>query len=240
MKKCNICGYLNDENNLFCAKCGNKLENETQNNQYQTDQNFNNSQNTYYQPSTDNNIKQESPTTVKKKKKGCFTKGLTLIGGIVVFFIVLLLFVSFLSSSSDETENTTTTINSEEPTTSKEDFIDSCNEYTYDEIARNPNDYVGKPAKFTGEVIQVVQNGTSVTLRVNITAEENSFTESGYLYSDTIYVEYTTNNENESRVLEKDIITIYGTLNGIKDYNSVLGEQISCPYLIAKYIYINR
>ena len=252
MKKCDICGYLNDDNQMFCQQCGNKLSDSPQNSQYHQQQQpnpyqynpqqkqnppYNNVQGTYYQPPGNNyNPQQQPPIIVEKKKSGCFTKALAVIGGIVVFIIVILVIGSFSSSNTDNTNTTTSTV--EETTQSKEDFINSCQEYTYKEIARNPNDYKGKHAKFTGEVIQVVEDGDSVALRVNITAEEASWEESGYTYSDTIYVEYTRKSENESRILEDDIITLYGTLNGLMDYSSVLGRQVSCPYLLAEYIEI--
>ena len=47
---------------------------------------------------------------------------------------------------------------------------------------------------------------------------------------------YTRKSENESRILEDDIINMYGTLNGTKTYDSVLGSSITIPYLIAEYI----
>lgn len=251
MKKCDICGYFNDDTQIFCKQCGNKLSCSPQDNQYQQQQNSyqynsqqnqyppnNNVQGTYYQPPGTNYNQQQPPVIVEQKKSGCFTKGLAVIGGIVLFIIVISVIGSILSPNTDSTSTASTT--AEETTLSKEDFINTCQEYTYKEIARNPNDYKGKHAKFKGEVIQVVEDGDSVTLRVNITAEEASWEESGYTYSDTIYVEYTRKSENESRILDDDIITLYGTLNGLMDYSSVLGSQVSCPYLLAEYIVIEN
>lgn len=122
----------------------------------------------------------------------------------------------------------------------KETYIQSCETYTYKEIARNPNNYIDKKAKFEGKVIQVVENGNNVVLRVNVTKEENQFAEDGYLYSDTIYVEYTRKTDNESRILNDDIITMYGVLNGTKSYDSVLSGNITVPFLIAEYIDIQN
>ncbi len=125
---------------------------------------------------------------------------------------------------------------SEESKVDKENYLSSCKEYTYKQIARNPNDYKGKNAKFNGEVIQVMENGNDVILRVNITKEANEYADSGYLYSDTIYVEYTYKSDNESRILEDDIIDLYGVLNGTKKYTSTFGGDITLPYLLAKYV----
>lgn len=120
----------------------------------------------------------------------------------------------------------------------RETFIADCVTYAYKEISRNPRDYKGKKAKFSGEVIQIMESGNDVTLRVNVTKQENEFVENGYLYSDTVYVEYTRKSESESRILDGDIIDIYGTLNGTKTYDNVLGSETTIPYLQAEYIVI--
>lgn len=124
----------------------------------------------------------------------------------------------------------------EEASISREDYIRDCQTYSYEEISRNPNNYKDKKAKFEGEVIQVIENGDKVTLRVDITKEANEFAEGGYIWSNTIYVDYTRKAEDESRVLEGDVITMYGKLNGIKNYMSILGSEVNLPYLKAEYI----
>lgn len=120
----------------------------------------------------------------------------------------------------------------------KDEFISECKTYTYKDIARNPNNYKGKKTHFNGQVIQVLESGNDITLRVNVSKEENEFAEGGYLYSDTVYVEYTKLDENESRILEDDIIDMYGTLEGTKTYSTVLGSDTTVPYMKAKYIKI--
>ena len=137
-----------------------------------------------------------------------------------------------------------TTAATTEPTTSKKEYKKACKKYAYKDIARNPNDYKGKLAKFTGQVVQVQESSflgvESVNLRVNVTAEENQFADGGYLYSDTVYVTYYRTDESESRILEDDIVTIYGELTGIETYTSVTGASISIPSMTAEYIDINN
>ena len=110
-------------------------------------------------------------------------------------------------------------------------FKASCQAYSYDEISRNPDNYKGKPAVFRGKVAQVVESSysSSIDLRVDVT--EGSY---GW-WDDTIYVSYTLP-EGSSRILEDDIITIYGTLDGLYSYTAVLGNTITLPKLDAKYI----
>ena len=107
-------------------------------------------------------------------------------------------------------------------------FKDSCQTYTYDEIARNPSDYMGENAKFRGEVIQIQESGTDCVMRVNVT-------QGSYGWSDTIYATYTRGNK-ESRILEDDIITMWGTLQGTKTYTTVLGASVTIPEMSVKYI----
>ena len=84
----------------------------------------------------------------------------------------------------------------------EEEYRRECQVYSYDEIARNPDKYEKKLAKFTGEVIQVIKDGDELQMRVNVTKGEWD------IYSDTVFVFYTiTNNVN---VLEGDIIDMYG------------------------------
>ena len=112
-------------------------------------------------------------------------------------------------------------------------FKSSCQRYSYEEISRNPENYKGKPAVFTGEVIQVQEERMApyivATLRVDVTKNEYGW------YDDTVYVTYVFP-EGDPRILEKDIITMYGTLNGLKSYTSILGATITIPDFNAKYI----
>lgn len=111
----------------------------------------------------------------------------------------------------------------------KKAYCDSCKAYTYKEIARNPNSVKGEKAKFTGEVIQVMEDGSSVVLRVNITAK-------GRYYDDTIYVKYTRKADDEDRILEDDIVNIYGTLAGLETYTSITNQSVTLPKVYADYI----
>lgn len=109
------------------------------------------------------------------------------------------------------------------------DFKASCGTYSYKEIARNPDGYKGKPAKFTGEVIQTIDDFGGIALRVNVTKGEYGF------WSDTIYVTFA-NQDSSSRILEDDIVTMYGTLEGLETYTSTLGSSITIPAFDAQYI----
>lgn len=124
-------------------------------------------------------------------------------------------------------------------TQTKEEYIAECESYTYDQIARRPDDYYNKKATFTGEVIQVQEvDDSSIVMRVNITKKTYEYIDD-VTWSDTIYVTYTYGS-NESKILEDDVITMYGELKGSTSYTSTLGAKITLPKFNAKYITINQ
>ena len=114
-------------------------------------------------------------------------------------------------------------------------YKDACEKYGFSEIARAPGQYKGKMAKFTGEVIQVQQEmllgKIYYVMRVNITKTGNYYT----YYTDTIYVTYTAD-EDDPRILEDDIVTMYGELQGEKTYTTVMGASVTIPSFSAEYI----
>lgn len=104
--------------------------------------------------------------------------------------------------------------------------------YTYEEIARYPDQYKGKPAVFKGEVIQILEYDEGTDFRVNIT-------QGSYFWDDPIYVCYIPAVEQSARILEDDIVTMYGYLYGLYTYESVLGSEITIPLYVAEFIEIN-
>lgn len=119
----------------------------------------------------------------------------------------------------------------EQPEISKPEYIALCREIGYEELSRNPDSYKGEYFTFTGEVIQVLENGSRADLRVNVT--KNEFYGST-IYSDTIYV--TVNlPESGDRILTQDIITIYGVCDGLYTYNAILGTTVSLPRIDAAF-----
>lgn len=104
-------------------------------------------------------------------------------------------------------------------------FKGSCTTFTYDDAARNPDSLVGQNATFTGEVIQVMQSGDSYVLRVNKDSD----------YDCTMYVTYTAP-AGAARILEDDVITLWGTLDGTETYETIFGASVTIPRFEALYI----
>ncbi|MGM1532234.1 hypothetical protein ACS2E9_12310 [Bacillus cereus group sp. BceL215] len=99
---------------------------------------------------------------------------------------------------------------------------------TYDQLARTPDEFKGKKAKFTGKVLQVMGGKGETQLRVAV--NEN--------YDKVLYVVYKSDILN-SRVLEKDNVTVKGKSAGIYTYKSTMGGEISIPAMLVEKIDIN-
>lgn len=178
------------------------------------------------------------------------------------FWVIILLLIIIIGGSNSNTSNNTNTdvnatqenvanekrgeninnVNTIENETKEEtkktdqqiekEFKDACKKYTFKEVARNPDKYKGKKMKFTGEVIQVSEGWyNSVDIRLNVTKNEYGW------YEDTIYGTYTYK-EGEGKILEDDIVTIYGTCDGDYTYTSIMGASVTLPKIDIEYITI--
>jgi hypothetical protein len=112
---------------------------------------------------------------------------------------------------------------------------EDCTTYTYDEIARNPDKHKNEIIALTGEVIQVQELLGTTTLLVNVTNEGNEYYS---YYTDTVYVNYKYS--DELKILNGDIITMCGKLQGEESYLSVLGQIITVPSIEVYYAVLNE
>lgn len=150
---------------------------------------------------------------------------------ILAIFFFLFMYAQTIPNNQGATESAIPTA---QPVISAEEYKASCGSVSYIDLSRNPNNYVGQNAVFTGQVVQVQENGNAVTLRINVTKDKYG------MWDDTCYIDYQRKDSNESRILENDIVTVYGTIKGIKSYTAVLGNQISIPHIVAEYIDIQQ
>lgn len=131
---------------------------------------------------------------------------------------------SFGSSVSSEIQDET---DDENEVVSRENYIAECVTVSYDDVARNPDNYDGERVMFSGTVIQVSEDAldlfstNSVDFRVETT--------------DGIWYVSYNRPDGESRILEGDYITCYGECDGVTTYISVLGGNVTVPKLIMKY-----
>lgn len=100
---------------------------------------------------------------------------------------------------------------------------------TYDQLARTPDNYKGKKVKFSGQVIQVMEDNGETDLRIS--TDENN---------DKVLLAAYDSNITKTRVLENDKITIKGVSQGLYTYESTLGGKITVPLIKVDAITINN
>lgn len=110
----------------------------------------------------------------------------------------------------------------------KNEYKNKCQKYSYKEIFRNSEKYEGKLARFTGQVIQVMEDDGYYMVRMDVTKDKWGY------YEDTIMVLIPIESF-KGRILEDDIITVYGVLSGLYTYESVFGSSVTIPSMIAQY-----
>lgn len=99
-------------------------------------------------------------------------------------------------------------------------------EYTYDQLARNPDTYKSQKMKFTGTVVQEGDAGDGLKyVRLKINSNYDTILFITYLSSLLDY-----------RLLEDDSITVYGTSCGVYSYKSTMGATITIPWIHADII----
>ncbi len=145
-----------------------------------------------------------------KKRMGTVEKILI---AVLCFFLAMSCFA--LTSQNNESD-------AKDPAIVRSEYVAECEDLSYSDICRNPDNYKGRKAIFSGTVIQV-QEGVldSVALRVQ--------TDYGIWY-----VTYTRK-EGESRILENDHITCYGECKGVETYLAVLGNTVTIPSMRMEY-----
>lgn len=149
------------------------------------------------------------------------------------------------SKDTDNKETTTVSTSAVETTTvqpttkakkkvSAKTYKNNCKTLSFKDLSRNPDKHKGEKLKYTGKVIQVqedehwLDDNTTVDLRINVTKDEYG------LWDDTIFATVELP-KNADRILEDDIITIWGECDGKYSYTSVLGSDVTLPKINIEY-----
>lgn len=168
------------------------------------------------------------PATKVKKKPRKLTRYIrnffvTVIGVFVLFGIIGALIQPKSEPASSEQS-------SQPAAESQEEYKAAAATIPFLDLARNPESFKSKSVTYTGKVIQTLESGNKVELRINVTKEQ-------YGWQDTVYVNFRKA-QGEDRILENDIITLWGDVKGLKTYKSVLNSSVTLPEIEAKYITI--
>ncbi len=104
-----------------------------------------------------------------------------------------------------------------------EQLMSSAVPVTYENLYRNNEDYVGKLVLIKGQVIQVGSNYLRVATKP---------LKQGKGYSgDIVYV-----NSDTRKIMDDDYVDIYGVVDGMKTYTTVLGVEVILPEITSKYL----
>ncbi len=113
------------------------------------------------------------------------------------------------------------------PTLSIEQIKSQARSISFASLMRNSDEYTNSLVYFRGSVVQVQNiDGNNYYLRINTKPDPYL----GYM-DDTIYVDYTGN-----RLLEDDIVDVWGRFVGLKSYTAVLGNEITLPEINALHV----
>lgn len=146
-----------------------------------------------------------------------------------VWFWLLVLVILFAVLGT-----TTHKLSDEATGMSEADFKAACEEFEYKDLMRNDADYVGKKIKVKGEVVQVVyesEDGTGES-QYRVSTKPDEF-DDGY-FDDDIVLYFTRG--DAPKLLEDDIVTIYGEVSGTESYTTVLGANVTVPVVTGAYI----
>ena len=114
----------------------------------------------------------------------------------------------------------------------KTDYKKQCKRYYYSEIARYPDMYKGMDGVVRGQVLQVIEYGNEIDLRVSISQSKYGGWDTGKF----IYVSCDKSATGGIRILEEDIVSVYGKLAGLFTYTTVRDTRVTVPSIDAKIV----
>jgi len=136
------------------------------------------------------------------------------------------------NNKKDEAESKESNTNKKNEET-EEEFKAACKEYAYKEIARNPKNFVGEKIVLTVKVYQILEGG--------LWGEEEyyrAYTNDEYgLWLGDEYIIYDDRLNDDTKVLQDDILKVYGTVAGVKEITRALtGVTEEIPAINMKYL----
>lgn len=106
----------------------------------------------------------------------------------------------------------------------EDDYKALCETVSHEDVLRNPDTYKNKYVKVSGRVDQVIEGLFKVYTFYVVDSNGDKW-ECTYSY-----------NDGESHILEGDRVTFYGKCKGTTTSTTVLGKQVTMPYISLQYI----
>lgn len=126
------------------------------------------------------------------------------------------------------------TAEKKETENSEEKFKKSCQKFDYKKIARNPDEYMGQNFKVTVQIYSVSEGSLFTEAYMKAYTDDGS----GTYFDNMIYLfdEQDKDSKSYVNILEDDVVTVYGTFEGMEDSTNFLnGEKSKDIALHIKY-----
>lgn len=147
---------------------------------------------------------------------------------IVIGFIVIVGVIGALSVGGTEPSQTLQASDNSSAGTNANpcsaDITSSAVAVDYKQLEKDPDSFKGKVAKFTGQVVQIIEFNGITNIRLAVTK-----TDYGWDPSNIIYIEYDAHTD----AVEDDVVTVYGIIAGNYTYTSQANFKISVPSMLA-------
>lgn len=123
------------------------------------------------------------------------------------------------------------------PSDVKKAFISSCSKYDYKKLARYPDKYKGKKITVKVKVSQIMDGGL-----FDDTTYYRCYTKGKYdTWFENEYIIIDERGENATKILQDDILTVYGTYTGTKEIErAITSTNDNVPAISMKYCKIKE
>ena len=140
--------------------------------------------------------------------------------GVIALWVMGMALLGFLCGSGDSPSRPTET---PMPSLTWDEWREKAVEISYDDLFRYAENHEGKIIFYRGKVVQVMEKRGDFQLRVSVTKGD-------YGWDDNVLLRY---DDAPVRILDNDIITFVGRMNGTVTYEAVLGNDITIPDITA-------
>lgn len=139
---------------------------------------------------------------------------------LLIVIVVLVIIVIIVACAGGSSENPAT---KEAKEMSKTDFINSCESYNYKDLERNADELSGSYIKVTLWIEQDVDGGT--TYRAYSKGPYDDST----MWSGNEYLLNDVRDNPDPKIVEQDIVTVYGVYNGEQTVERAIGGEDNVP-----------
>ena len=191
----------------------------------------------------------EIPAKAKVCPKCRKKQGLGCLPIIIIVIVVILLLSLLFSGGSDSNEKENGSSQGTETSSGEgggqdsaeeidpEEYKAECADLVYNDVMRNPDDYIGSKFKVTAQIMQA-SDGITTGKYYKVFTDDGS----GYYFDKMIWVFDKRDEKSEDyvKLLEDDVVTFYGEFNGLQETENSLngskGEDMSLDVYYAEIV----